>query len=198
MAEQNFTPEELANEAWKPVVGYEGVYSVSDLGRVRRDHATTNTYAGRVLSQLKLPKGYHTASLWRGNMERRCLVHRLVAIAFLGMPPEGRSEVNHKNGAKGNNRPHNLEWMSPSENVAHATRMGLVASGDRSGARKHPERLARGERNTAAKLSESDVREMRRLMNNGTTARDTARLFRVSEAQAGRIKHRQCWAHLEE
>ena len=108
-------------EAWKPVVGFEGWYSVSNMGRVRRDKREKRTYPGRLLTQHPNNSGYLQVHLSKdGDNMRR--VHRLVAEAFVGQCPMDR-EVNHCDGNKINNVASNLEYVTRSENINHSLRM---------------------------------------------------------------------------
>lgn len=116
------------SEIWRPVAGYECLYEVSSLGRVRSldrfrvgDHGAPTRVRGRVLSQRLGNSGYPTVWLSRDAKARAFSVHRLVAIAFLGVDTT-RPEVNHRDGDKTNNALSNLEWVSRGENVAHAYR----------------------------------------------------------------------------
>jgi hypothetical protein len=103
----------MTMESWKDVLGYEGRYQVSDLGRVRGQIG--------VLRPNLNTSGYHIVHLYSGGRHTRqvALVHRLVAQAFLPNP-EGRQYVNHLDGDKIGNRLANLEWCTNSENVIHA------------------------------------------------------------------------------
>ena len=94
-----------SNEIWRPVVGYEGVYSVSENGVIRREIPRPRTVA-----QSKNRTGYMIAMIrWRGRT--KCVqVHRLVAAAFIGPCPSGH-QVNHKDGQKHNNQAGNLEYV---------------------------------------------------------------------------------------
>lgn len=104
-------------ENWVPIDGYEGLYEVSDTGMVRSlKRATTS---GRVLSQRVGTGGYLNVCLCKDNCKKTFVVHRLVARAFLDNP-EGKPEVNHKNGIRADNRAENLEWVTRSENERHA------------------------------------------------------------------------------
>lgn len=97
---------------WRPVVGYEGLYSVSSNGDVRND------VTGLLLSSNSLVgSGYTKASLHKDGQRKQTTVHRIVAEAFLEKTGE---EVNHKNGIKTDNRVSNLEWCSRSHNVNHS------------------------------------------------------------------------------
>jgi hypothetical protein len=114
-------------ENWRAVVGYEGIYEVSDLGRVRSLNRVTShghRRAGRVMRPVVAPRGYVLVNLWRENRSRMWLVHRLVLTAFVGeAPPE--TEGRHLDGDSGNNALTNLMWGTHSENqydqVTHGT-----------------------------------------------------------------------------
>ena len=112
-------------ENWKPVVGYEGLYEVSDQGRVRSVDRITRDgrrWKGRVLSTNKVSTGYLRAVLSVDGKYNHVYVHRLVADAFVPNP-QGKLEVNHKDGNKKNNVASNLEWVTHSENGLHAFRV---------------------------------------------------------------------------
>jgi hypothetical protein len=119
-----FSQEELENEEWRNVVGFEGVYSVSNLGRVRRNIGNCGTQAGRILIFVFRPGGYHGVCLQLRKKNKSKVVHRLVSDAFLGIRPDGL-QCNHKDGIKTNNRVENLEYVTPSENMLHSYRIGL-------------------------------------------------------------------------
>lgn len=102
---------------WKDVVGYEGIYEVSDLGNVRSYHY--NLYGPRLLKPKIGKDSCCRVSLWKDKKEKTWLVHRLVALAFLPII-EGKSYVNHKDGSRLNNHVDNLEWCNHTENNNHA------------------------------------------------------------------------------
>ena len=110
-------------EEWRPVVGHEGWYEVSDHGRVRRVRPATATRIGYILNPY-VWHGYRYVRLQQDGVKYVCRVHRLVLAAFCGpCPPQ--HEANHKNGNKADNRPDNLEWITRSENMIHAWAIGL-------------------------------------------------------------------------
>lgn len=129
-------------EIWKPITGYEGLYEVSDLGRVRglnRIVKKSNGYnynsKGRILRPRNKPNGYLFVSLHKLCKPMNLFIHRIVAEAFIPNP-EGKKTVNHKNGIKTDNRVENLEWTTYSENHLHSFRELHRISGSkgRSGA----------------------------------------------------------------
>lgn len=171
----------LPLEDWQPVVGYEGWYEVSSLGRVRRTMAIAGARTGRVLQVFANNDGYLRVTLSRYKRERHMFIHRLVALAFLGPRPVG-SQTNHRNGIKTDNRPDNLEWCTRSENILHAFRLGLQTP-------------PKGEAHGRSKLSESNVRTIRRL-RAGNTLGDLAAMFHVSTEQISKICRHQSWKHI--
>ena len=125
-------------EVWKDVVGYEGIYQISNHGRLKslaRDSTYFNPYAGREVTRrykermmkTKISRtGYIVAHLRGGaDVESGPSVHRLVAEAFIPNP-ENKPTVNHKDGNKKNNFLNNLEWHTISENTKHAYDIGLL------------------------------------------------------------------------
>lgn len=99
-------------EKWLSIKDYEGLYEVSNLGRVRS--LISN---GLILKQSKDKNGYHVVSLKRKSFR----VHRLVAIAFIPNPND-LEQVNHKDEDKSNNTVHNLEWCDTKYNINYGTR----------------------------------------------------------------------------
>ena len=120
-------------ENWKPVVGYESRYEVSDKGRVKSLAKRTGNYfrdASVILKPNNLKSGYKQVCLYDENGGKTFpYIHRLVALAFIENP-ESKPEVNHKNGNKGDNSVENLEWVNASENQKHAYKhLGKKAHG---------------------------------------------------------------------
>lgn len=108
-------------EKWKDIPGYDGIYQVSNHGRVRSLPRKVWNYMkpGRVLRQQNNGHGYNYLSLSCGEKKsKHVYVHVLVAQAFISNP-KGYSQVNHKDFDKSNNCASNLEWVSPEQNKAH-------------------------------------------------------------------------------
>ncbi len=151
-------------EEWRAIPGYEGLYSISNLGRIRRDKGGVGCRAGRILVPVLTNWGYLRLSLWRNGAIRNFRVHRLVATAFLGPCPDGH-EINHLDGNKLNNRADNLEYCTSKQNKQHATKLGLAAKGN-----NYPN----------AKLSDALVKELRRRHAAGESYRTLAKICSVS------------------
>ena len=97
-------------EQWKDIPAYEGLYQVSDHGRVLGQK-------GHALRPGRDRLGYRTVVLSRQSHKKTFRVHRLVTAAFIGLDAR---EVNHKDGDRGNNRLDNLEYVSHSDNCIHS------------------------------------------------------------------------------
>lgn len=122
-------------EEWRDVVGYEGCYEVSNLGRVRSVARWVDTYGGGrvfvqgvIKKQRPNEKGYMCVSLQHGARKETRKVHRLVASAFIPNP-DNLPEVNHIDCDKANNAVGNLEWCTGEWNREHAKSRGLFARG---------------------------------------------------------------------
>lgn len=179
-------------EEWRPVVGFERLYSVSNLGRVRRDAGGGgNAKPGRILSQHHDRKGYVKVCLCPGDGRRNSYrIHRLVLAAFDGQAPTAEHQANHLNGNKTDNRPENLEWATNAENMAHAVAAGFLKG------------KARGEKNPAAKLTRGQVEWILHLfVTSESTIGDLALEFFGSKdptpyMRVRRIVTRKTWAHV--
>lgn len=113
-------------EIWKPVVGYEGYYEVSNYGRVKRLETRVNSNRGgravreKILKQIITKYGYLTVHLCVDNKRAKKKVHRLVAEAFIPNPLNLPC-VNHKNEIKTDNFVENLEWCTVEYNNNYGT-----------------------------------------------------------------------------
>ena len=106
-------------EIWKDIEGYEGLYQVSNLGRVRSLNYN-HTGNPKLLKLSLVRSGYNQCQLWNGGCAKMVLVHRLVAEAFIPNPDD-LPQVNHKNEIKADNRVVNLEWCTSKYNMNYGT-----------------------------------------------------------------------------
>ncbi|APZ81705.1 HNH homing endonuclease [Rathayibacter phage NCPPB3778] len=115
-------------EVWLPVVRYEGIYEVSDQGRVRsldRLSLDGRQLIGAILSPATTHDGYKRVTLSNRLGEKHALrVHRIVAWSFIGVPEDDDLVVMHKNDVRDDNRATNLEWGTVSENAQHRSLRG--------------------------------------------------------------------------
>lgn len=116
------------SEKWLPIEGFEGLYEVSDLGRVKSldkvvviGNNAKRFFPGRIMKPNPHPKGYIYVPLRKNGILKNCRVHRLVAEAFLDNK-EKYPQVNHINEKKDDNRADNLEWCSASYNLKYGDR----------------------------------------------------------------------------
>jgi hypothetical protein len=164
-------------EVWLDVKGYEGVYEVSNFGRVRRMPRGENPNP-RLMRPGKGGSGYLGLVLSMNNIKKNHMVHRLVAFAFLGDPAEKNMQVAHADGNKLNNHVSNLRWASPRENnfdkYAHGT--ASFTNGKRRGI-----------------LSDEDIVAIR-LDPRGYTA--IGKQYRVTAGMIGSIKRKESYGYV--
>ena len=120
-------------EIWKDIEGYEGIYQVSNLGRVKslervivRGNGATLPVPKRILKSAKNKDGYQLVNLWKEGNRKRMYVHRLVAQAFLPNPDD-LPQVNHKDENPSNNHVDNLEFCTADYNTNYGTRNERIA-----------------------------------------------------------------------
>lgn len=169
-------------ERWLPVPGFEETYEISDLGRVRSLFRATGGGPRRrseplVLRPKRTKSGHLRVCLGRGT---DALIHRMVLTAFVGTPPDG-TEGSHLNGDPGDNRLANLTWETRRENFARKAEHGTAA---------------RGEKSPVAVLSGRQVREIRKLLDSGSTQNALAETFGVNQSTISRIRTGKRWASL--
>jgi len=175
----------METEIWKDVVGYEGLYQISNLGRVK-SLGNNATRKEKILKN-RLRCGYFNVMLYKNKESKMKLVHRMVAIAFV-LNPENKPQINHINGIRNFNIPENLEWTTQSENMLHAYRIGLQ--------KWHGKPQAHGEQSGRSKVKESDILEIRRLHTTGLNYNKLAKLYNMSNRQISFIVNKKSWKHI--
>ena len=120
-------------EKWKDIKGFEGMYQVSNLARIKSVERLRSNGSGMQLQPEKIKdiqthiNGYKYVNLYKDNKNYTHRIHRLVAEAFIPNT-ENKPDVNHIDADKGNNLPHNLEWATKKENIKHLIANGLGAN----------------------------------------------------------------------
>ena len=157
-------------EQWRPVVGYEHGYEVSDAGNVRSLFRSR-----RLLKPAINRQGYKCVALYdeSGSKPKTKAVHRLVAQAFVDNP-EALPWVNHANGIKTDNMASNLEWCSPSYNVQHAAKTGLLSP-------------CEGEANGRSKMSDRERIAVCRLAKLGLTQKKIGEIFDLDTSTISKV-----------
>jgi hypothetical protein len=171
-------------EEWRWVVGYEGMYEVSNLGRVA-SHVGRGRRSGRHLLKLSPnDKGYLAVTLCRNGHQEKSSVHRLVARAFVnGYAPD--REVNHRDLDNRHNAATNLEWVTPDENRLHAyaaKRIGPWAPSP------PPRRIHPRAGNV---VHSAETVQAIRAIGDAQTSRAVGQMFGISKSQVNRIRSGQ-------
>lgn len=190
------TTEQLCTnlELWKPVVGYEGCYEVSNIGRVRRLSGILYKknrfnpkgfkWKGRILRPISDKRGYFHVDLSMNNIRKKHSVHQLVARAFIPNPLN-REIINHINAKPGDNRVENLEWSTPKENKIHAVMMGLASD-------------QKGEKNNSSILKNKQVIEIKTIFKEKGRVNfsELGRKYKVNSQTISDIYNGRRWGWL--
>lgn len=170
-------------EIWKDVIGFEGIYQVSNMGQIksleRYDRRGFKKWPTRILKPAKTRYGYHQILLCKNGQRFKRYVHHIVTEAFIGERPAGK-QCNHINGIKTDNSIDNLEYCTASENHYHSYQvLGKKA--------------ARGNDSGHNKLVESQVIFIR---TTHLTGKELAKMFNVSRAVISNIRNYKIWKHI--
>ena len=182
------------DEIWKDINSYEGIYQISNYGRIRSltryvncspDNSFGHILKGKILKQGDNGNGYKYISLKKNGKRKNFYVHFLVAEAFIGERPRG-ADINHIDCNKSNNTLKNLEYISRQENINHAVKNGLLKN------RNH----AKGEKQGSAKLNNQKVILIRAFFNFGVSNKKLSEIFKIHKATVSNVVLRQTWKHL--
>lgn len=173
----------MVTETWRPVRDYEGLYEVSDFGRVRsldRIDSGNRNLKGKVLVPCFSTSGYVKVTLCHLGARKDRRIHQMVLEAFTSPAPSTAHHARHHNGVKTDNRLSNLLWGTPKENSADSIRLGV---------------MYRGEQCAKVKFCQLDIELIREIAL--TVPRLTiARWFGVANSTICRIVNRETWAHI--
>jgi len=163
---RNLNSVDMKDEKWIPIAGYEELYCVSNLGRVKK-------YCGNKIMKQNFSREYLVVGLSKKHERRTHRVHRLVAVMFKnGYDPT--NEVNHINGVKSDNRDTNLEWIKHSENSKHSFLSG----------------------NRVKKLTPEMVVEIKTMLRNGDVGKEIATKYGVSPTTISEINTNKKWVNI--
>lgn len=160
-------------EIWKDINGYEGLYKVSNLGKVINSQ-------GRIKSTYVNNKGYCCLSLYKDSKEKHFTLHRLVAETFIPNP-NGLEQINHLDGNKLNNRVSNLEWCNQGENYRHGMSNFYYSH---------------NENHYFSKLSNEQVRCIPTLLISGLTISTVAKILGINNSSLRAIINKVSYREL--
>lgn len=179
------------NEQWKPVVGYEGFYEVSDHGRVKslprlvKRGSSDYPVKGGILKPQRQASGHLHVQLCNSDARVVARVHRLVLAAFVGPCPEGM-EVCHNDGNPTHNRLDNLRYDTRRNNVADSKKHGSFPT-DFS--------YRKGAGNGRALLNEAQIRLLRKTARG--TVKALCEAWGISQGHASKIRNKTSWSHIQ-
>lgn len=175
-------------EIFKDVVGYEGIYQISNLGNIKSIFRFVNVRRTNIIFKMPIKEkiiktrkdkdGYVICTIYKNNIRKDYKVHRLVAEAFIPNL-ENKPQVNHINGIKDDNRLENLEWSSPSENINHSYKYGL--------------NKFVGEKSSKSKLT---LLQVKNILNDNRSIKELANYYCVSKRTISRIKKNITWKYV--
>lgn len=174
----------LVFEEWRPIPGYEGYYEASNVGRIKSiTHLKKNkqVHHGQMRRYYITNAGYLCVDLYGQQGHKKATVHSLIALTYLGNPPNSY-EVNHRDGNKLNNNINNLEYVTRSQNVKHAISHKLFKPN-----------IPKGSKHGMAKLTESQVRAIRQSI---LPYHLLAIQYNISRSTIERVREHKGWLHI--
>lgn len=173
-------------EVWRDIKGYEDLYQVSSLGRIKsfakwKENGNGGFWLKESIKKNHISKrGYIVTDLYKNKKRKTWAVHRLIAVAFIPNL-ENKPYINHKNGIKTDNRIENLEWCTCGENHSHAYTHGLKTA-------------VQGEKSNFAKLNQNEVFVIRKLLEKTSLNKyQIAEIFNVSHDCILYIETKRTW-----
>lgn len=175
-------------EIWKDIPDYMGEYQASNFGNIRsinrlvkHNYGGLKIVNGRILKQSPQYNGYLATAICSKGIEKRVLVHRLVAAAFYG---SSDLVVNHKDGNKKNNAVDNLEYCTISENIKHSFKLGMSCID--------------GERHPSSKFTNEDALTIRKRANNAIPLLVLAKEYGVALTTISNIKNGRTYSKIKD
>ena len=175
-------------EIWKDVIGYEGLYQVSNLGNVKslerivyEKNGNSRIVKDRILRPSINRYGYHCVRLYKQSSGKTFSIHRLVCLSFLGQNIE-KQYVNHIDGNKANNDLKNLEWCTIKENNIHCYKAGL-------------KKASKGDSHYRSKITEEQAKEIK-YGYKGLTQNQIARLYGINRQSISKIRLGLNWSSI--
>lgn len=180
-------------EIWVDVSGYEGLYKVSNTGKVKslqrevqiiskNNNIFNKSYPSKVLKSYITSKGYELVKLCKDGIVKSYSVHRLIALNFLSND-KNLPEINHIDGNKLNNNLYNLEWVSPSDNQKHAFVIGL-------------QKPNKGQNNGQSRSTDTEILFLHYWRSLGCTIKELSTLFGYSKNHTSDLLNFRKWSHL--
>lgn len=168
------------NNNWKAIPGWPE-YLINEAGQVKRVEPSMGVTVGKILRPQLQPNGYLKISLCRNAKRKEYLLHRLVAMTFIG-DPTGK-DVCHEDGNRSNNHASNLRIDTRKGNMADAIRHGTTPRGERCGSNKH---------------SRETVQKVKRLLADGQSMASVSRQFSIPMSTIQGIKEKKIWGWLHD
>jgi len=167
---------------WRPIVGYESLYEISNTGYVKRLAGTFKCKKDRILILHYDGHGYYRVILCKNGNKKNAWIHQLVARAFIG--ERTAAHINHKNGQKTDNRPENLEYVTASQNYQHAIDNGLRT-------------YKYGESFHSSKLTDDGVRQIRVYLSQGLSNKKISKLMGIGQTTVSNVRTGLRWKHVK-
>lgn len=167
--------QDIIIENWKPVIGYEFLYEVSDLGKIRT--VPKKGFNKQIIRKTRkdIRTGYLVIQLRKNNVSKTIRIHSIVIETFLGIKTTRKLVCNHINGIKTDNRLINLETISQKENVRHAIKLGLT-------------KIPIKDERPNSKIKEKDFDLLKKYFDEGKTSKEISKIFNVNPTTISRIR----------